>query len=96
MKFYLIHCGFSDDDVFDGIYESHVNFFVAARDFDEARAKARLNPLFKEKKMHLDGLQEVAAVDGYRVVLEKDPSLAGKSSISSFHKRDLKKLPEPS
>ena len=40
MKLYLVHCGFYDKDICDGLYESHVNFFVSADHFEEARQKA--------------------------------------------------------
>jgi ribosomal protein S4E len=89
MKLFLIHCGFYDGEVFDGVYESHVNFFVAARDFDDARAKAKLNPVFKGKKMHVDGLQQIDVIDGHRVRLEEDPAADGASVVVSHRHRDL-------
>ncbi len=73
----------------DGIYESHVNFFVVAKDFEDARARIKENPEFKSKRMHVDGLQQLDAVDGYRLRLESDESLAGKSAIISSRHRDL-------
>lgn len=45
MKLYMIHCGFYDPDLCDGLYEGHVNFFVAAESFEDARAKAKLIPV---------------------------------------------------
>jgi hypothetical protein len=97
MKLFLVHCGFYDGEVFDGVYESHVNFFVAAENFDDARARARLNPTFKGKKMHVDGLQEIDAIDGYRILLRADPALKGSSSVTGHRHRDLapKLPPEP-
>jgi hypothetical protein len=89
MKLYLVHCGFYDADVCDGVYESHVNFFVAAESFEEARAKARLLPDFQKKRMHVDGLQEIAAVDGYRIQLSQDPSIAGQTILLNHKHRDL-------
>ena len=47
MKVYLVHCGFYDPELCEGLYEGHVNFFVAAESFDDARAKAKLIPEFK-------------------------------------------------
>lgn len=93
MKLFLVHCGFYDGEVFDGVYESHVNFFVAAEDFEDARAKARLNPTFKGKKMHVDGLQQIDAVDGYDVALRENPSLKGGTSVQGNRHRDL--APKP-
>jgi hypothetical protein len=89
MRLYLIHCGFYDGEVFDGVYESHANFFVAAESFEDARAKAKLHPVFRGKKMHVDGLQEIDAVDGHRVLLQKDASLDGASRVVGSRHRDL-------
>jgi hypothetical protein len=93
MKLFLVHCGFYDGEVFDGVYESHVNFFVAAESFEDARARAKLNPVFRGKKMHVDGLQEVEAVDGHRVILQKDGALGGESRVLGHRHRDL--APKP-
>jgi hypothetical protein len=73
----------------DGIYESHVNFFVAAEGFDDARTKAKGIPEFKAKRMHVDGVQEVEAVGGYRVDLKADAALEGKTLVLSHRHRDL-------
>ncbi len=88
-KLYLVHCGFYDLELLDGVYESHVNFLVAARDFDDARARVKLESDFQRKKMHVDGLLEVSAVQGFRVELHEDATLAGKSAILSSRHRDL-------
>jgi len=89
MHLYLVHCGFYDEALSDGVYESHVNYFIAAESFDEAKAKIRLHPEFKAKKMHVDGLQEIRAVEGYGVTLERDEGLKGQSQILNFKHRDL-------
>lgn len=89
MNLYLVHCGFYDHELSDGVYESHTNFFVAAESFDDARAKAKLNPEFKGKRMHVDGLQEIQAVDGYRVSVARDVALEGRSVVVSSRHRDL-------
>jgi hypothetical protein len=89
MNLYLVHCGFYDSEVFEGVYESHVNFFVTAENFEEARAKAKENPTFKGKRMHVDGLQEVQAVDGHRILLEKVPALENASRVIGHRHRDL-------
>lgn len=95
MQLYMVHCGFYDADLCDGLYEGHVNFFVAAESFEDARAKAKEIPEFKAKKMHVDGLQEIQAVDGYRLSLQKDASLSGKSRIVNVKHRDLAPKPAP-
>jgi hypothetical protein len=89
MKLYLVHCGFYDSEVCDGLYESHVNFFVAAESFEEARAKAKLIPEFQSKRMHVDGLQEIQAVNGFRIHLEQDAGLENQTRILNFKHRDL-------
>jgi hypothetical protein len=89
MKLFLVHCGFYDGEVFDGVYESHVNFFVAAESFDDARARARLNPTYQGKKMHVDGLQRVDAVDGFDVALTPNPGLGGASMVAGSRHREL-------
>ena len=39
MKLYMVHVGYYDLENGEGIYESHKNFFVAAQDAKEAKAK---------------------------------------------------------
>lgn len=95
LKLYLVHCGFYDPELQDGIYESHVNLLVPATSFEEARANAKLDPDFQKKRMHVDGLQEIEAVRGYRVALREDPALEGKSRIVSNRHRDLAPKPAP-
>ena len=94
MKLYLIHCGFYDSNVGDGLYESHVNFFLSAESFEDAKSKAKMIPEFQEKRMHIDGLQEVQAVNGFRVHLDYDASLANKSIVINFKHRDLAPKPQ--
>jgi uncharacterized protein len=93
MKLYLVHCGFYDTELCEGIYESHVNFFVAAEGFEDARMRAKLLPEFKSKRMHVDGLQEISAVSGYNIVLSEDANLRGQTVIVSNKHRDL--APKP-
>ncbi len=94
MKLYLVHCGFYDSQVCDGLYESHVNFFVSAESFEDARAKAKLIPEFQGKRMHVDGLQEIQVVNGFRVNLEYDASLDNQTQIINFKHRDLAPKPQ--
>jgi len=89
MKLFLVHCGFYDLDLCDGIYESHVNFFVAGHDFEDAKVKVKVLPEFKKKRMHVDGVQEVIAVQGYRMSLQEDKSLNGETILVSSRHRDL-------
>lgn len=93
MNLYLVHCGFYDSEVCDGLYESHVNFFVSAENFEEARAKAKQLPEFQTKRMHVDGLQEIRSVGGFKIHLEHDASLENKTHIINFKHRDLASSP---
>lgn len=93
MKLYLVHCGFYDADLCDAIYESHVNFLVAAENFEDARGRAKLLPDFQKKRMHVDGVQEIEAVDGFRVEMKPDESLGGQTIVKSSRHRDL--APKP-
>jgi hypothetical protein len=89
MKLFLVHCGFYDSELCDGLYESHVNFFVAAESFEEARTRAKEIPEFKAKRMHVDGLQEVVAANGYKIQLTKDAALEDRTVILNNKHRDL-------
>ncbi len=89
LKLFLIHCGFYDSEVLDGNYESHVNFFVAASSFEEARTLAKALPDFQRKRMHVDGMQEIQAVQGCRVSLQVDAALAGQTVVVSNKHREL-------
>jgi hypothetical protein len=93
VKLYLVHCGFYDHEIGEGVYESHTNFFVVARDFEDARARAKENAEFRRKKMHVDGLQEVQVVDGFRIEASEDAELAGRTVVVSSRHRDL--APKP-
>ena len=39
MKLFMVHVGFYDEETGEGIYESHVNFFVAAGNAKSAKKK---------------------------------------------------------
>lgn len=88
-EIYLVHCGFYDSDISHGIFEFHTNYFVAATSFEEARMKVKEYPEFVLKKMHIDGLQRLQAVQGYRIQLSADPQLEGKTIVESNRHRDL-------
>ena len=61
--------GFYDPAIMEGLYEQHSNYFVAAENVKEAKKKAKMNSLFKIKKMHIDGIQELNEMDGFRIIL---------------------------
>jgi len=93
MKLYLVHVGFYDLELCDGIYESHANYFVVAEDFESARAKAKAMPEFKKRKMHVDGLQEIDVVDGHAIMPVLDTKYEGVTRVVSHRHRDL--APKP-
>jgi hypothetical protein len=49
MKLFLIHVGFYDREIMEGLYEEHSNYFVVAKNIKEAQKKALLNPIYKRK-----------------------------------------------
>ena len=74
MKLYLVHVGFYDPSIMEGLYEQHANFFVVAENVTDAKKNARENSMYKKKKMHIDGIQELNIIDGYRINLIWDDS----------------------
>ncbi len=88
MKLFLIHCGFYDEEISDGIYEFHVNIPIVACDLDEAKKKVRKTPQFAAKKMHIDGVQEITAIDGYQLTFVKNAPLE-QAGIQNIRYRDL-------
>ncbi len=89
MKLFLVHCGYYDPSLCDGAFESHINVFVAAKTFEDAKIKAKQHEMFHNLKMHVDGLQEVTAVDGFKIFLQETAQLEGKSIITTNRHRDL-------
>lgn len=89
MKLYFIHCGYYDEEISDGIYEFHVNLPVAAESLEEAKKKVRLEPSFTKKKMHIDGIQEIKIVSGYRIELTLDAAQIEQTQIANHLHRDL-------
>ena len=69
MKLYLIHTGFYDKNIADGIYEQHTNILIVASSAYDAREKVK--DTLEYKKMHIDGIKEIVNVDGYTIGLEK-------------------------
>ena len=83
MKLFMVHVGFYDDEFGEGIYESHINFFVAAGNAKSAKKKIMQMKKFRDKKMHIDGFKEISSVDGYEVNLIKS-SEQKKSKVYSY------------
>ena len=72
MKLYLVHAGYYNREIMGGLYEQHTNYFVVAKNVKDAKIMARKNLSFKKNKMHIDGIQELNQIDGYRIKLVKD------------------------
>ncbi len=87
IKLFLIHCGFYDS--FDGlkIFESHTNFFLAAENENQARSLVKEKKIFKEKRMHIDGIIHIKSVDGFDVILQKNDKAT--EELIPFQFRDL-------
>jgi hypothetical protein len=84
---YLVHCGFYDCDIAEGIFESHVNIFTVACSFEEARSNAKRHQIFRSKRMHVDGIQQIVAVQGWTVALQQSsPSNEDTLLISNTHR----------
>ena len=60
MNLYMVHVGYYDKNIGDGIYEVHLNYFVAAQNPKEAKTKTQSFDQFKEKSMHIDGIKAVS------------------------------------
>lgn len=84
MKLFLVHCGFYDPDLEGGLYENHTNFMICAKDWQEAKQRVKQMTSFKKRKMHIDGLMEIEAVEGYRIRCDKDSELGGKTRLSQL------------
>ena len=91
MRLFLVHAGFYDENVSGGFYESHTNYFVVAEDVKDAKSKAKEIPEYKEKKMHIDGIKELDAVNGYKIVLEKNED-DSQDLGSKYSYDDVKKI----
>ena len=86
MKLYLMHCGFYDEEIGEGVYEFHVNIPVAAQNLEEAKRQVRKDPAFQARKMHVDGIQEIQNIAGYRLTLVPDQN---QTTITNHLYRDL-------
>ena len=89
MKLYLIHAGYYDSEIMKGLYEQHTNYFVVAENIRDAKNKARKNFMFVKKRMHIDGIQELNVVDGYRLQLMEDNS---PEEMINYGYEDVKKI----
>ena len=71
MNLYVVHVGYYDPLIGEGLYENHMNFFTAAEDPKKAKQNILNLKEFQDKKMHIDGIKELSYIDGYKVYLEE-------------------------
>ena len=83
MKLFMVHVGFYDRSIGEGLYETHVNYFIAAENAKEAKTKAHSLEEFQAKSMHIDGIKEISNVQGYEVIL-KEGSESEQGKIISY------------
>jgi len=88
MKLFIVHAGYYDSEI--GIYELHTNFFVAAHDINWVKKEMSQKEIFRRKNMHIDAIQEIECVDGYRVLLTKDQHADTK--LTSYDYTQIKQL----
>lgn len=76
MKLFIVHAGYYDSEI--GIYELHTNFLVAAANVSDVKKIIKEKEIFRKKNMHIDAVQEIEVVDGYKVTLVADQVGANK------------------
>lgn len=88
MKLFIVHAGYYDSEI--GIYELHTNFFVAATDVSAVKKVIKEKDIYKKKNMHIDAVQEIEVVDGYRILLVEDQ--ACETKLPSYDYTQMKQL----
>lgn len=88
MRLFIVHAGYYDDEI--GIYELHTNFLVAAANLSEVKKIIKEKDIFKKKNMHIDAVQEIEVVDGYKVNLIPDPFSTTK--LNSYDYTQIKQV----
>lgn len=89
VKLYLVHVGYYDTGLGQGIFESHADIVIAAESFEEARTKAKAHGLSHGQKVHIDGMLRIDVVDGYEISLQENPAAKGASVLTSNKEREL-------
>ena len=88
MKLFIVHAGYYDGEI--GIYELHTNFIVAAENVVEVKKVINEKEIFKKKNMHIDAIQEIEIVNGYKITLTKDKS--NETKLISYDYTQIKQL----
>ncbi len=90
MRLYIVHTGYYDNTINDGFYEQHTNILVAAKNPYSAREKAKKTKIYKEKKMHIDGIKEIENIYGYDIKLIKSDKPEKINIFNHYQVRFLK------
>lgn len=88
MKLFIVHAGYYDSEI--GIYELHTNFLVAAVNVSDVKKRIKTKEIFKKKNMHIDAVQEIEVVDGYKIMLVADQ--VGVNKLNSYDYTQIKEL----
>jgi hypothetical protein len=88
MKLFIVHAGYYDSEI--GIYELHTNFLLAAANVVEVKKLVKEKDIFRKKHMHIDAVQEIEVVDGFRVNLVPDQENSTK--LTSYDYTQMKQL----
>ena len=76
MKLFMVHVGYYDKSIGEGLYETHLNYFVAAEDAKDAKNKAHQLSESQERSMHIDGMKEQLKRQPYKLpklIIQKKP-----------------------
>ncbi|EKD54677.1 MAG: hypothetical protein ACD_60C00057G0002 [uncultured bacterium] len=88
MKLFIVHAGYYDGEI--GIYELHTNFLVAAANVSNVKKIMEEKEIFRKKNMHIDAVQEIEVVDGYKVMLVEDQ--VGVTKLNNYDYTQIKQL----
>ena len=71
----MVHVGYYDKSIGEGLYETHLNYFVAAESAKQAKNKAHQLTEFQERSMHIDGMKEnEKVIKDYTLRIKQAPS----------------------
>jgi len=89
MNLYMVHVGYYDPSIGEGLYEVHMNFFTAAEDSKKAKENVLNLKEFQDKKMHIDGIKELSYVDGYSISLKEGENSKGGEILGYDESKEL-------
>lgn len=88
-KLFLVHLGYYDSELSNGVYESHINLFFIGNNFEDVREKVKQNELVLKHKMHIDGIQLIEKIEGHKIIVDKKDG--GETEIQNHNFRELSK-----